>query len=136
MARLLCIDFGKKRTGLAVSDPLQIIATGLGTVDSNELIGYLKKYFVAETVERAYIGYPLNMDGSPTDATPLVEKFIGHFTRIFPHIPLEKVDERLTSRMASQAIAEMGLKKKVREQKALIDVTAATMMLQDVLAHR
>lgn len=136
MARLLCIDYGKKRTGLAVSDPLQIIAMGLDTVDSNELIGYLKKYLAQEVVERAYIGYPLNMDGTPTDATPLVEKFIGHFTRIFPHIPLEKLDERMTSRMASQAIAEMGLKKKVREQKALIDVTAATMMLQEVLAHR
>lgn len=136
MARLLCIDYGKKRTGLAVSDPLQIIATGLDTVESNELIGYLKKYFAREAVERAYVGYPLNMDGSPTDATPLVEKFIGHFTRIFPHIPLEKIDERMTSRMASQAIAEMGLKKKVREQKSLIDLTAATMMLQEVLAHR
>ena len=136
MARLLCIDYGKKRTGLAVSDPLQIIATGLGTVDSNELIGYLKKYFAVEVVEHAYVGYPLNMDGSPTDATPLVEKFITHFTRIFPHIPLEKLDERFSSRMASQAIAEMGLKKNVREQKALIDVTAATMMLQEVLATR
>ncbi len=136
MPRLLCIDYGKKRTGLAVSDPEQIIATGLDTVDSNELIGYLKKYFAVEVVERAYVGYPLNMDGSPTDATPLVEKFIGHFTRIFPAIPLEKVDERLTSRMASQAISEMGLKKKVREQKALIDITAATMMLQEVLAAR
>lgn len=136
MPRLLCIDYGKKRTGIAVSDPGQIIATGLDTVDSNELIGYLKKYFAAEVVERAYVGYPLNMDGSSTDATPLVEKFVGHFTRIFPHIPLEKLDERLTSRMASQAIAEMGLKKKVREQKALIDMTAATMMLQEVLAAR
>lgn len=136
MPRLLCIDYGKKRTGLAVSDPEQIIATGLDTVDSNELIGYLKKYFAVEAVERAYVGYPLNLDGSPTDATPLVEKFIGHFMRIFPHIPLEKVDERLTSRMASQAISEMGLKKKVREQKALIDITAATMMLQEVLAAR
>ena len=135
MPRLICIDYGKKRTGIAVSDPLKIIATGLGTVDSGELIGYLKKYFASEAVERAYVGYPLNMDGSPTDATPLVEKFIGHFTRIFPNIPLEKIDERMTSRMASQAISEMGLKKKVREQKGLIDVTAATMMLQDILAH-
>ena len=100
------------------------------------MIGYLKKYFAAEAVERAYVGYPLNMDGTATDATPLVEKFISHFTRIFPHIPLEKIDERLTSRMASQAISEMGLKKKVREQKTLIDVTAATMMLQEVLAAR
>jgi putative Holliday junction resolvase len=136
MPRLICIDYGKKRTGLAVSDPEQIIATGLETVDSNELIGYLKKYFATEAVERAYIGYPLNMDGSATDATPLVEKFIGHFMRIFPHIPLEKIDERLSSRLASAAISEMGLKKKVREQKSLIDVTAATMMLQEVMAYR
>ena len=133
MPRLLCIDYGKKRTGLAVSDPNQIIATGLETVDSNELIGYLKKYFAGEEVERAYVGYPLNMDGSPTDATPLVEKFIGHFTRIFPNIPLEKIDERLTSKFASQAIAEMGLKKKARQEKGLIDITAAVMMLQEVM---
>jgi len=136
MPRLLCIDYGKKRTGLAVTDPLQIIASPLDTVDSGELIGYLKKYFAVEAVERAYVGYPLNMDGTPTDATPLVEKFIGHFTRIFPHIPLEKWDERLSSRAASAAIAGMGLKKGAREEKGLIDRTAAAMMLQEVLESR
>jgi putative Holliday junction resolvase len=136
LARILSIDFGKKRTGLAVSDPLQIIATALGTVDSNELIGYLKKYIAAEPVEKVLVGYPLNFDNSPTDATPLVDKFIVKFGNVFPQMPVEKTDERMTSKIASQAIAGMGLKKKERENKALIDAISAVMMLQEYLAHR
>lgn len=136
MARILSIDYGKKRTGLAVTDPLQIIATALDTVDSGELIGYLKKYMAAEPVELVLIGYPLNFDDSPTDATPLVEKFIGKFKNVFPNLPIEKVDERLTSKMASQAIAGMGLKKKDREDKALIDRVSAAIMLQEYLESR
>lgn len=134
MGRILSIDFGKKRTGLAVSDPLKIIATGLATVDSNELIGYLKKYMIEEPVERIVIGYPLNMDGSSTDATPLVDKFIRKFANVFPDMPVEKVDERFTSKFASQEIHKMGLKKKYREEKALIDEVAAVMMLQEYLS--
>ncbi len=136
MARILSIDYGKKRTGLAVTDPLQIIATALDTVDSGELIGYLKKYMAAEPVELVLIGYPLNFDDTPTDATPLVEKFIGKFKNVFPNLPIEKVDERLTSKMASQAIAGMGLKKKDREDKALIDRVSAAIMLQEYLESR
>ena len=136
MARILAIDFGKKRTGLAVSDPLQIIATALDTVDSNELIGYLKKYIAAEPVEKILIGYPLNFDDSPTHATPLVEKFIVKFGNVFPKMPVEKIDERMTSKMASQAIAGMGLKKKDRESKELIDAVSAVMMLQEYLANK
>jgi putative Holliday junction resolvase len=132
----MALDFGKKRTGVAVTDPLQIIATALATVDSNELIGWLKKYFAAEEVEKVLIGYPLNMDDSPTDATPLVEKFIGKFQHVFPNLLIVKVDERMTSKMASQQIAGMGLKKKDREDKALIDAVSAVIMLQEYLESR
>lgn len=137
MARILALDYGKKRTGIAVSDPEKIIARGLTMVDTNELIGYLKKYFKDEPVERVIIGYPLNLDSTPTDATPLVEKFIGKYQHVFPDVEIVKVDERLTSRMASQSISQMGLKKHEREEKGLIDVVAATIMLQDYLgSHR
>jgi putative Holliday junction resolvase len=136
LARILAIDYGKKRTGIAVSDPLQIIATALETVDSGELIGFLKKYIAKEPVEMILIGYPLNMDNSPTHATPLVEKFILKFGNVFPNMPVEKIDERMTSKMASQAISGMGLKKKDREKKELIDTVSAVMMLQEYLANR
>ncbi len=136
MARIMALDYGKKRTGIAVSDPLQIIARGLETVDTGELIGYLKKYFKEEEVEKVIIGYPLNFDDTPTHATPLVEKFIGKYKHVFPDVEIEKVDERLSSKMASQAIAGMGLKKKDREEKGLIDTVAATILLQDYLEKR
>jgi len=136
MARILALDYGKKRTGIAVTDPLQIIASALDTVDSNELIGYLKKYFQQETVEKIIIGYPLNFDDSPTDATPLVEKFIGKFQHVFPNLPVEKWDERMTSKMASQSISQMGLKKKDREEKGLIDQVSAVIILREYLESR
>ena len=136
MARVLALDYGKKRTGIAVTDPLQIIATGLETVDSNELIGYLKKYMQKEEVEKVLIGYPLNFDDSPTDATPFVDKFIAKFQNVFKELPIEKWDERMTSRMASEAIAQMGLKKKDRENKALIDTVSAVIILQEYLESR
>lgn len=136
MARILALDYGKKRTGIAVTDPLQIIATALATVDTNELIGYLKKYMQAEEVEKVIIGYPLNFDDTATDATLLVEKFIGKFSNVFPALPIEKVDERMTSKMASQAIAQMGLSKKEREKKELIDSVSAVIMLQEYLESR
>lgn len=136
MARIVALDYGKKRTGIAVSDPEQIIARALDTVETKELIGFLKKYFKEEPVERVIIGYPLNFDNTPTHATPLVEKFIGKYQHVFPYIEIEKVDEQLTSKMASQAISQMGLKKKDREEKGLIDSVAATIMLQDYLESR
>ena len=136
MARVIALDFGKKRTGIAVTDPLQIIATALTTVDSNELIGFLKKYMQQEQVEKILVGYPLNFDDSPTDATPLVEKFIIKFSNVFPGFPVEKVDERLTSKLASQSISGMGLKKKDREKKELIDAVSAVIMLQEYLESR
>ncbi len=133
MARVLCIDYGGKRTGLAVTDPLKIIATGLCTVETPKLMPFLKDYFSKEPVELVLIGMPTNWDDSDTHATPLVKKFIEQFKKQFPAIPINEVDERYTSKMASQAIAQMGLKKKQRQSKALIDEVAATIMLQEYL---
>jgi len=136
LARILALDYGKKRTGVAVTDPLQIIATALDTIETGSVIWFLKKYMSAEPVEKLVIGYPLNMDDSPTDATPLVEKFIRNFQKVFPAVPVEKWDERMTSRMASEAIAGMGLKKKDREQKGLTDAVSAVIILQEYLESR
>ena len=136
MARIIALDIGKKRTGIAVSDPLKIIATALDTVDTGELIGYLKRYMAAEPVEKVLVGYPLNLDDSPTDATPLVDKFIVKFGNVFPQMLVEKIDERMSSKLASREIAGMGLKKKDREKKELIDAVAATMMLQEYLQNK
>jgi putative Holliday junction resolvase len=134
MSRILCIDYGKKRTGIAVSDPLQIIATGLTTVDSHELISFLKKYFRQEKVELIVIGEPKNLDDSDTHATPLVKEIIKRLEKEFPNIPIKKVDERFTSKMAKQAMIEMGMKKKDRRNKRTVDEIAATIMLQEYMA--
>jgi putative holliday junction resolvase len=133
MARILCIDYGLKRTGLAVTDPLQIIATGLTTIHPKELITFLKDYFAKEHVELILIGWPTNWDDSATHATPLVEKCIKDLQKNFPVIPIKKVDERYTSKMAKDAMLEMGLKKMQRRNKALVDEIAATIMLQEYL---
>jgi putative Holliday junction resolvase len=122
-----------KRTGLAVTDPLQIIATGLTTVESKQLLPFLKDYFLREQVELIIIGEPKNLDDSDTHATPLVKKIIIELEKNFPAIPIKKVDERYTSKLASRAMLEMGLKKKQRRDKALVDEIAATIMLQDYL---
>jgi putative Holliday junction resolvase len=136
LPRILSIDYGLKRTGLAITDPLQIIATGLTTVESRQLIPFLKDYFSKEQVELIIIGEPKNLDDSDTHATPLVEKCIKDLQKNFPGMPIKKVDERFTSKLASQAMIEMGLKKKQRRDKALIDEIAATIMLQDYLRSR
>lgn len=135
MPRILAIDYGLKRTGLAVTDPLKIIATGLTTVESKQLISFLKNYFSKEEVELIVVGEPKNLDDSDTHATPLVHRFIKELQKNFPSIPVETVDERFTSKMASRAMVEMGLKKKQRQNKALIDEIAATIMLQDYLKN-
>jgi putative pre-16S rRNA nuclease len=133
MARILSIDYGGKRTGLAVTDPLQIIATGLTTVASNELIPFLRKYFMQEEVELIIIGNPKNWDETDTHATPLVKAAIQKLQKEFPRIPLKTVDERFTSKMAKKAMLEMGMKKKDRQNKKNVDEIAATMMLQEYL---
>ena len=133
MARILSIDYGGKRTGLAVTDPLQIIATGLETIDSRELIPWLKKYLSVEEVELIIIGLPKNWDESDTHGTPLVEAAIKRIQKEFPTIPLQTVDERYSSKMAKDAMLEMGMKKKDRRVKGNVDVIAATIILQEYL---
>ena len=133
MARILAIDYGGKRTGLAVTDPLQIIATGLITIDSKELIPFLKNYFVQERVELIIIGLPKNWDESDTHGTPLVEAVIKKLQKEFPGIPLKTVDERYTSKMAKDAMLEMGMKKKDRRDKKNVDLIAASLILQEYL---
>lgn len=136
MGRILSIDFGGKRTGLAVTDPLQIIATALETVDTHHLYEFLKKYVVAEQVEKIIIGYPLNLNDTPTHATPLVDAAVKRLNKLFPQVPVEKVDERFSSRRASEAMLEMGMKKKDRRQKGNTDQIAATLLLQEYLNAR
>lgn len=133
MARILAIDYGGKRTGIAVTDPMQIIATGLTSIASGELINFLKKYFQQEQVELVIIGMPKNWDESDTHATGLVKDAIRKIKKEFPAMPLKEVDERYTSKMAKDAMLEMGLKKKDRRDKKIVDEIAATIMLQEYL---
>jgi putative holliday junction resolvase len=133
MGRILSIDYGGKRTGLAVTDPFKIIATGLTTVETPKLMTFLKDYFLKEAVEQVIVGMPVNWDDTDTHATPLVKKFIEQFKKQFPALPIEEVDERFTSKMATQAMLQMGLKKKQRQNKALVDEIAATIMLQEYM---
>ncbi len=135
MSRILSIDYGRKRTGLAVTDPLKIIATGLTTIESKDLVSFLKNYLSKEVVELIIIGDPKNLDDSDTHATQLVRNIIKELEKNFPSIPVKTVDERFTSKMASRAMIEMGLKKKQRQNKALVDEIAATIMLQEYLKH-
>lgn len=136
MPRILCIDYGGKRTGLAVTDPLQIIATALTTVPTKDLMPFLKNYLQQEEVELILIGEPLNLDDTPTHATPLVKGAITRLKKEFPHIPVQTVDERYTSKLASRAMVEMGMKKKDRQKKENVDQVAATIMLQEYLQNR
>ena len=133
MARIICIDYGGKRTGIAITDPLKIIATALETIATKDFITYLKKYFAAEEVELLLIGYPLNLDNSATHGTSLVKAAIKQLEKEFPNLPIKKVDERFTSKMASMAMVEMGMKKKNRQKKENTDMIAATIMLQKYL---
>ncbi len=133
MPRILCIDYGKKRTGIAVTDPLKIIAASLTTVETHNLFSFLKNYFQQEEVELVLVGEPKNLDDSDTHATPLVQQFIGRFKKEFPGMKIETVDERYTSKLASQAMVEMGMKKKERRKKENIDQVAAAIMLQEYL---
>lgn len=132
----MAIDYGLKRTGIAVTDPLQIIATGLRTVESAGLIPFLKEYIRSEAVELILIGEPKNWDDSDTHATPLVREVMRRLRKEFPGIPLQPVDERNTSKMASRAMIDMGMKKKQRRNKALVDEIAATILLQEWLERR
>lgn len=136
MPRLLAIDYGLKRTGIAVTDEMQIIASGLTTVDSPKLLVFLKEYFIKEKVQRVIIGDPKQMNGLPSESAPLVEAFIQNFTNAFPEIEIVRVDERFTSKMAFQTMLDSGLKKKQRQNKGLIDEISATILLQDYLSQK
>ena len=133
MARILAIDYGGKRTGIAVTDPLQIIATGLTTISSPDLIPFLKKYFSEEPVELVIIGLPKNWDESDTHGTAPAQAAIKKIQKEFPQMPLKTVDERYTSKMAKDAMLEMGMKKAQRRDKKLVDEIAATIMLQEYM---
>ena len=133
MPRILSIDYGSKRTGLAVTDPLKIIASGLAGIHTKDLENFLIDYFKKEDVEKVIIGHPTNWDDSHTHATPLVQAFINRFKKVFPNMPIVKVDERYTSKLAVQSMVESGMKKKNRQNKNLVDEIAATIMLQEYL---
>ena len=129
----MAFDIGGKRTGIAVTDPLQLIATGLTTIDAATMIAFVKNYLQNETVERFVVGWPTNWDDSPTHGTAVAQKAIDLLQKNFPHMPITKVDERYTSKMAKDAMLEMGLKKKERRDKKIVDEIAATILLQDYL---
>ena len=137
MARILSIDYGKKRTGLAVTDSLQIIANGLATVSTSSLIDYLKDYIAKEPVERIVIGRPTQPDGRPSENLARVEQFVNRWRKLVPNIPIEYYDERFTSVLAHQVVIDSGVRKKVRkENKGLIDEISATIILQDYMQYK
>jgi putative Holliday junction resolvase len=133
VARIVSIDYGKKRTGLAVTDPLQLIAGGLATVSTSELFEYLTQYVAKESVERIVIGEPRQPNGQPSENLARVQQFVNRWRKAMPQIPIEYFDERFTSVLAHQAMLEGGLKKKARQDKALVDEISATIILQDYM---
>lgn len=133
MPRVLAIDYGSKRVGLAVTDPLQIIATGLATVHSTEVISFLEKYCREEEVEKFVVGEPKKLDNTPSQSAEMIDNFVTHLHRKFPEIPVERIDERFTSVIAKQAILASGKKKKSRQDKSLVDTVSATLILQTYL---
>ena len=130
MARILALDYGTKRTGIAVTDELKLIASGLTTVNTPELMNFLENYFQNEKVERVLVGEPKRLDDSPSESEVHIQQFLKDFSEKFPEMPLERVDERFTSKMAVQSMIDSGLKKKKRRNKALVDEISATIILQ------
>lgn len=135
MGRIMAIDYGQKRTGIAVTDPLRIIASGLTTISSHEVISYLTQYIKNEQVDLFVVGEPRDMMNKPSDASRFTEPFVKRLSKAFPHIPVERYDERFTSRMAFQTMIDAGLGKKKRQDKALVDTISATIILQSYLEH-
>ena len=136
MARILSIDYGRKRTGLAVTDPLKLIAGGLATVSTSELFDWLKAYVEREPVERIVIGEPRQMNGEPSENLQRVQQFVNRWRKAVPQVPIEYYDERFTSVLAHQAMLDGGLKKKARQDKALVDEISATIILQDYMRSK
>jgi putative Holliday junction resolvase len=133
MARLLAIDFGTKRTGIAITDEMQIIASGLTTVSTKDLISFLKDYFAKEDVELIVIGEPKQKDGTHSDVEVCIKNFIIKLVKVFPTLIIERMDERFTSKIALKTMIESGLSKKKRQNKSLVDEISATIILQDYL---
>ena len=136
MARILSIDYGKKRTGLAVTDPLQIIAGGLATVATSELFDYLQAYIKRDQVEMIVIGEPRQPNGEPSENLARVQQFVNRWRKAVPEVPIQFYDERFTSVLAHQAMLQGGLKKKDRQNKALVDEISATIILEDYLRSK
>ena len=136
MARIVSIDYGKKRTGLAVTDPLQLIAGGLATVSTSTLFEYLTQYVAKEPVERIVIGEPRQPNGQPSENLARVQQFVNRWRKAMPQIPIEYFDERFTSVLAHQAMLEGGLRKKARQDKALVDEISATIILEDYMRSK
>lgn len=136
MGRILALDFGKKRTGIAVTDELQIIASGLTTISTKELITFLKEYTSKETIELFLVGEPKQMDYSESESEAIIKPFLKTLEKEFPEIPIKRVDERFTSKMAFQTMLDSGLKKNKRKNKALIDEISATIILQSYLYNK
>lgn len=136
MGRILAIDYGTKRVGLAVTDPLRIIASGLGTVHSKDVIEFLKKYTVNEKVDMFVVGEPKRMNNEPSDVEQQIKPFIVQLKKNFPDIPVERADERFTSKIAFQSMIDAGLKKKDRRNKGLIDETSAVILLQSFMERK
>ncbi len=136
MARLLSIDYGKKRTGIAVSDPLQIIANGLTTVETTHLFEFLEEYLKKEVVSCIVVGLPRQMNNEPSENMKRIEPFVNRLRKLYPHIPVEYFDERFSSKMALQTMIDGGVKKKGRQNKALVDEISATIILQGYLESK
>ena len=133
MARILAIDFGKIRTGIAVTDELKIIASGLTTVNTSDLLSFLKEYTSKEKVELFLMGLPKQMDNSDSESEALILPFLKKIEKLFPQIPMKRIDERFTSKMAFQTMIDSGMKKKQRKNKAMVDEISATIILQSYL---
>jgi len=133
MARIMAIDYGSKRVGIAVTDAMQIIATGLTTVHSKDIVDFLKKYFSEEKVECVVIGEPKTMSNKASESTKYIEPFVNRLKKLFPDIAIERMDERFTSKMAFQTMIDSGLKKKDRRNKELVDEISATIILQSYM---
>ena len=136
MGRILAIDYGKKRTGLAVTDVLQIIANGLTTVPTHTLMGFILDYVKREPVDRIVVGLPKQMNNQPSENMLRIEPFVNRLRKVLPQIPIEYVDERFTSVLAHQAMLDGGLKKKDRQRKELVDEISATIILQSYMSQR
>ena len=135
MGRILAIDYGSKRVGLAVTDPLKLIANNLGTVHSKDIISFLREYMNEEEIECIVVGEPKKMNNEPSESMNLINSFLSVLNKHFPDIPVKMYDERFTSKLAVQAMVNGGMKKKERQKKENIDAISATILLQDYLEY-